>query len=141
MIYRIKYTKDNEWAAFIRPKQQIEITTIEEQTRYRLGFKQCWLIDIDQPNVVRAIHEAYPLFESYFMRQCINIQEIYLTQLEKDYRIESIETKLLNGQEAKLNGMRMWAKSNIVFIESPEDNEVGKQTSLHHLMDLSLIHI
>jgi hypothetical protein len=141
MIYRIRYTKDIEWAAIIRPKQQIDIPDVVEHMPYRWKMHQSWLVDVDQPNVVRAIHKAYPLFEDYFYTQCINIQEIYLTQLEKDTRIESIETSLKNNGVAKLNWLTCKYSNNFVWIDSPVDGEVTKKTSIERLMEVATEYI
>jgi hypothetical protein len=139
VIYRIRYTKNREWAAFIRPRQEVSITKVEEFAPYHHKVEQSWLLDIDEGNIVRAIHEAYPLFKQYFWTEGININEIYMTEYDKEARLAMFSRHLFNKKKAKLNGLNCHLNNDeeTVVIYSPETEGPIKQTHVTRVLEIA----
>lgn len=140
MIYRIRYTKNREWAAIIRPRQEISEPNVVEMMPYHYKMEQSWLLDMDEGNIVRAIHEAYPLFKQYFWTEGININEIYMTEYDKEARLAMFSRHLLkNNNKVKLNGVafRLCGDLKTVLIYSPEDCEITKTTDVTRVLKIA----
>ena len=143
MIYRIRYTKNREWAALVRPKQEISIPEVVEMTPYRLGMEQSWLLDVDEPNIEWAIRMVFPIFKEYFRYECININEIYMQEHDKEARLGTFLKHLFDEKKAKINGLICHSRDDekVVVVYSPEDCEILKIAPVQKILDLAKFYI